>query len=103
MSEDLVTARICTKCGATKPLTAFYRLATGKYGRKSQCKACQIAVTTAWIKANREHFNDLNADWQRERYQNDPEYRERKKAAAREYRRKRRAAQSRALVEEGNA
>ena len=31
----------CTKCGETKPLDAFNRDASKKYGRRSRCRECE--------------------------------------------------------------
>ena len=55
-----VTA-ICTKCGITKPKTAFYSPTRRKkdgtlqnHGVKNPCKACQIETTLRWREANPE-------------------------------------------------
>jgi 5-methylcytosine-specific restriction endonuclease McrA len=33
----------CTVCGEAKPLSAFYRAKSGRFGRRSECKACAEA------------------------------------------------------------
>lgn len=48
--------KTCTKCGRELPITAFRLRAKHKCSRLSWCKDCMYA-------------------YQRERYQNDPEYR----------------------------
>lgn len=32
--------KTCTRCHQTKPLEAFHRASSGKYGRNSQCRDC---------------------------------------------------------------
>lgn len=36
-------SKTCTKCGETKPLDEYYKDKGGKYGRRSNCKACAKA------------------------------------------------------------
>lgn len=42
----------CTKCGADKPLSEFYRQKLGLHGRAAICKVCDGARTRAWFVAN---------------------------------------------------
>ncbi len=41
--EEVFVTQVCTKCGATKPLTQFglRRMADGKIRSIAQCKACR--------------------------------------------------------------
>jgi len=39
--------KLCTRCGETKPLDAFSRLARGKYGRCAHCKRCRSVRNAA--------------------------------------------------------
>ncbi len=43
--------KTCTACGATKPLTDFWKRKYGHYGR---CKPCEYAKNRAWVKAHPE-------------------------------------------------
>jgi 5-methylcytosine-specific restriction endonuclease McrA len=94
----------CSKCGETKPYSAFYRRKEGTLGLTSQCRACKCASdkrtpeernarATAYywankpkrqqyVKANRHLFRA-----QSRRRRADPEARARINAAAREKRR----------------
>jgi 5-methylcytosine-specific restriction endonuclease McrA len=45
--------KTCTKCGADKSADSFYR----GYGR---CKACSVAMASAWNRANKEKVNANN-------------------------------------------
>ncbi len=37
----MTNTKRCTKCGETKPLDAFHRDASKKYGRHSRCRECE--------------------------------------------------------------
>lgn len=49
-----MTAKTCTKCDETKPLDEFFRKASAKDGRTSDCKACRTAGDRAKYAANPE-------------------------------------------------
>lgn len=53
MSEG--SERQCSRCGETKPLSAFYS------SRTNPCRACSIAKATAWNRANREKRGEISA------------------------------------------
>ena len=42
-----MTAKTCTMCGATKPLTDFYRDSKGAQGRRAICAECARACDKA--------------------------------------------------------
>lgn len=106
--------KICTKCGDDLPLSEYHKMKAGKYGRRSTCKACnkiyRKAYTsteefkeshrkrvTEWRKANpkrvaqqqrksRQKHKDKHNMTRLLKYHNDPEYRARKDAKDKEYR-----------------
>lgn len=92
------TEKTCTGCGETKPYTEYHRNASSKDGLRSRCKACQsarrkayyaanreaaLACRKAYYEANRERYLARHA----ERWETDPEYRARRKAATTRYHR----------------
>ena len=52
-----MTTKTCTKCGVAKPLAAFHKDKTGKFGRKADCKECVAAYQRAYRESNREKIN----------------------------------------------
>jgi hypothetical protein len=44
---DPATLKTCTKCGASKPVTEFYRDAKGRHGVRGDCKECERARDAA--------------------------------------------------------
>lgn len=46
--------KVCTKCGAKKSLTDFYKHPTGKGGLAPTCRSCDDAKNRAWCVANKE-------------------------------------------------
>jgi hypothetical protein len=77
----------CKSCGVEKPFDAFYRNATGRDGRRPECKTCTSNARKSWYRANRARVIAHASAWQRanaERYsQRQREYRE---AGRRDYR-----------------
>jgi hypothetical protein len=67
----------CKKCGETKPLDEFYRAQGMRDGRRSDCKACNLAAKRVWYDKNREHAIAKATAWQRE---NAERYRARQQA-----------------------
>ena len=51
-----MTEKTCTKCGKTKPLTAFGHVAKAKNGYSSTCRVCNVASIRAWRLANPEKW-----------------------------------------------
>lgn len=47
MPEPTPTARDCTKCERTKPLTKFSLARRGRFGRSARCKTCDLAYRLA--------------------------------------------------------
>lgn len=56
----------CTKCGSTKPLDDFYRMAGMRDGHRNECKACNLAAQAARNRANPQRNRDRVRQWQRE-------------------------------------
>ncbi|APQ42443.1 hypothetical protein [Pasteurella phage PMP-GADVASU-IND] len=52
-----MTTKTCTKCGVAKPLAAFHKDKTGKFGRCPSCKECVAAYQRAYRESNREKIN----------------------------------------------
>ncbi|HJC29572.1 MAG TPA: HNH endonuclease [Candidatus Dietzia intestinigallinarum] len=44
------TAKRCTKCDETKPLTDYHRKAASRDGHYARCKACVLASQKAWYR-----------------------------------------------------
>jgi hypothetical protein len=63
------TSDTCTKCGETKPLSAFAADRSKSDGLKSWCKACDNERCRAYYEANRERVlkrvNAYNAEHRR--------------------------------------
>lgn len=55
-----MTTRACTKCGVVKPLAAFHKDKTGKFGIRADCKECVAAYTRAYRDANGEKIASRN-------------------------------------------
>lgn len=69
--------KVCSKCGAQKPLTDFNRDSNQTSGHRSECRDCTKAMkkrrdtpdgvqrntlhVRAWRKRHRDHFRELNA------------------------------------------
>lgn len=75
-----VATKVCTKCGETKPLSAYWALAASKDGRAWYCKQCSSSASANWRKANKEtlkiskaehhaakkdHYNAKSKEWYR--------------------------------------
>lgn len=58
--------KICTKCGATKPLENFHRRKAAPDGLAYECRTCARERTRVWIKANRERVIEYQRDYKRE-------------------------------------
>ena len=55
--------RVCAKCGARKVLEDFGKQTRGKYGRRTECRACQAAGRAAWYDANQDKAKARSAAW----------------------------------------
>lgn len=90
MSEQ--QEKLCLACGIVKSLDEFARQHGGKYGRRSQCKACRKVRDVAYVRANSEKAKAYQSSYRlanRERLRvrdrerdkhrkSKPEYRERR-------------------------
>ena len=54
----------CKKCGATKPLSDFYREKGCRDGHRPECKSCNLAARKVWYQANREREIARVKTWQ---------------------------------------
>ena len=88
---DEPTSRVCTGCGAEKPLDEFPRHRSSLYGRRPRCKPCWNEQKRAWRKANPESVRESkrrtrgkHPRWSGEReWARDPVVMEKRNAAAR--------------------
>ena len=56
MTTATPTEKACTKCGVTKPLTAYYRDKARRDGHAAHCKVCASASQKAYREANAERI-----------------------------------------------
>lgn len=59
--------KICTKCGAAKPLTEFHAQRKAKSGKHPWCKVCNKERVAAWRAENPARARASSSDW-RKRY-----------------------------------
>ena len=55
--------KTCTKCGESKPTTAFSKHSSSRDGLRAQCKDCANIAHAKWYAANHEKKKVLNAKW----------------------------------------
>lgn len=82
--------RTCKDCKQTKPIEEFATYKRdGKELPRTRCRECFLARErerqNKHIAENREAYNARARDTKRERYQRDPEFREKLKAKSREF------------------
>lgn len=53
MKQGFVTEKRCSKCGTTKPLTAFNKRGSSPDGRQSRCRACNNADASEYHQEHR--------------------------------------------------
>lgn len=56
--------KICNQCHQEKPLTAFYKEASSKDGRRANCAKCKDTKTAIWREKNKEYYNKSMRDYQ---------------------------------------
>jgi hypothetical protein len=76
MSDE--PTKTCTRCGQTKRLSDFYKHKLGKYGRRTDCKACRCESQRKYREADPEKARET-----------DRKYREANREKVRERKRKR--------------
>ena len=67
-------AKRCSKCGADKPLSDFYRR-TGAASYHSACKECERAMAKDWYERNRERALDGVRAWREKNRDSVAQYR----------------------------
>ena len=75
----------CSRCKQFKPLDEFYKFERGSFCVASECKKCSLKRTVEWIKHPPEFCEKQRLD-ARNKYKNDPAFREWKKQKDRERR-----------------
>ena len=94
----------CTKCGEVKSLDAFNRDRKRSLGRRSRCRACQRIYDRTWREANRDRKREYNRAWREanrdRRREYDRAWYEANRDLHREHKRRRRARERAATVEE---
>jgi hypothetical protein len=74
--RNTVSNKQCSKCGATKPLTEFYKQKTGSGGYRADCKACKRLQSNSdyhsdperrreWAEKNSERIAARSREWER--------------------------------------
>jgi hypothetical protein len=58
-----VEAKVCTKCGETKPVEEFYKK-SGRRGRMAVCKTCWNARNKAWLEAHPGRGAEYKRRWE---------------------------------------
>jgi hypothetical protein len=61
-----MTMKTCKKCGVTKPLTEFYRMAGMRDGHRNECKACNLAAQAAKRHADPRPNRERALRWNRD-------------------------------------
>lgn len=60
---DIVTEKVCTKCGISKPLNEYYKKSGRKYGVRPACASCESLQTKKARKENPEVFHSREKKW----------------------------------------
>lgn len=61
-----IALKACTKCGATKPASDFYKDARKLDGLQAHCKECHKATNSKWYSANQDKCKQASAKWRAE-------------------------------------
>ena len=67
--------KTCTKCGEVKTLDEYYKHSRGRFGAEAWCKSCRTSERKKWYAENKTKYNQRLRD----RYTEDPEFRQRRK------------------------
>jgi hypothetical protein len=49
-AADIEPKKQCSKCGVEKPVSEFYAVKRGRFGRRPDCKSCHNAYHNAWAR-----------------------------------------------------
>ncbi len=69
----MAESKVCTKCGAAKPLEAYNRHPQGRFGLRSQCRDCQNEVSRRCHRAARSANPDKLNRQARDRHAANPD------------------------------
>lgn len=74
--EDRTTepTKVCTKCGETKSVDAFYKDKRARDGLYSSCRACSDARHRAYYEENFERVREYHKKWYKENFEKAREY-----------------------------
>lgn len=81
-----MSARECTKCGLSKPLTEYGRAKGYADGHYRQCKICRNAMIARWSAANRDRKTVTDLAWNQANLERRREIRRNSARARRPYR-----------------
>lgn len=97
-TQNWPTHKTCNKCGESKLLDEFAKTGEGKYGRKGQCKKChyeweknKAIEDPEWSEKRKNRFNKQ----QKEKYNNDDDFRREKLKQKSEYKKSEQGAEVR--------
>lgn len=62
-SAPIEQTKACTKCGETRPLKDYGRLAASPSGLSPRCRKCECARASAWHQANKDRSNANARAW----------------------------------------
>jgi Recombination endonuclease VII len=88
-SRMKIECKVCTKCSVNKPVTEFSKKAKSKDGLQGWCKNCLYLAARQWVSLNPDAVkkqHTRSAATLRERYANDPSYRDLARKRAKSFR-----------------
>ena len=67
MTAPIVIAKLCRRCGQTKPLGEYHRNRNTRDGRQSQCKTCMCDQMAIWRQSQSAEEKELARKRERKR------------------------------------
>lgn len=74
---NIQQTKVCTKCGAAKPLSEYGKLATSRTGLSPRCKACERRRGMEWHHSNKDRANANARAWKAKNRERVSEYNKR--------------------------